>query len=185
MRRQQHRILSMDSRLGGLRSFSSGASEAGFTLIEVLVALVLVVVGLLGLAILFPAEIRMSAQSKVSSGALMMAQRELDQVRKNIFAPSTLYSDADGNTLLDASCAGAAGTSCGNPLTADGLIDFSAASAVGYSVQLQDGSGQTYSVRWNVMVTANDGRRIILGSKALNPPAGVPGVVHLQTLVAR
>jgi hypothetical protein len=132
----------------------------------------------------FPAQMRMSNQTKVVNGALQTAQRELDQLRQNIFAPSGSFTDMDGNSL-DTTCGGAPGTSCGNPVTTDGKIDFSAPPAVGYSVQLQDASAQQYSVRWNVTVTSNDGRRIILGSQAINAPGGFPSVVNIQSLVAR
>lgn len=159
--------------------------ESGMSLVEVLVALVLLSVGLLGLAMFFPVELRLGAHSQVSNGALLAAQRELDQIRQNIFSPSGSFMDMDGNTL-DASCGGTPGTSCGNPLAPDGTIDFSAAPAVGYSVQLKDSSGQSYSVRWNLAVTANDGRKIVLGSRALNlPPGSLARAMQIQTMVAR
>lgn len=141
-------------------------------------------VGLLGLATLFPAEIRMGAQSKAASGALQSAQRELDQIRQNIFSTTGSFVDMNGNTL-DASCGGPLGTSCGNPLTPAGAVDFSAAPAVGHSVRLSDGRGQPYSVRWNVTVTANGGRKIVLACQAIGPPGSLPRTIQIQTLVAK
>jgi prepilin-type N-terminal cleavage/methylation domain-containing protein len=165
-----------------------GERQSGFTLVETLVALCVLSAGLLALAMLFPLAVRLGAQSSVTSAAIQIAQRELEQIRNNIFSPSGSYTDADGN-LLDASCSGAPGTSCGNPLTWSGTswtIDYSQPAAVGYSVTLQDGLGGLYDIRWNVTITANNGREIILASKPINPTAaGLALPVQIETLVSR
>jgi len=149
------------------------------------VALSLLSVSLLALAMLFPLAVRLSAGSSVASAAIQIAQRELEQIRNNIFSPSGSFTDATGN-VLDASCKGAAGTSCGNPLTSTWAIDYSQPAAVGYSVTLQDDLGTSYDVRWNVTITANNGREIILASKPINPAATGPQLpVQIETLEAR
>jgi len=158
---------------------------SGFTLMETLVALSILSVSLLALAMLFPLAVRLSAESGVTSAAIQIAQCELEQIRNNIFSPSGSYTDATGN-VLDASCQGAAGTSCGNPLTSSWVIDYSQPAAVGYSVTLQDDLGTSYDVRWNVTITANNGREIILASKPINPAAaGLLLPVQIETLVGR
>lgn len=113
-----------------------------------------------------------------------MAQRELDQIRENIFSLSGTFTDMDGNSA-DVACTGPLGTSCGNPLTAAGEIDYSLPPPVGFSVQLADSSGQLYSVRWNLTVTFSDGRKIIVAAKPIDPPGGLAHAVQFQTLVAR
>src|SRR5208337_5635141 len=90
--------------------------------------------------------------TNVTSETARLAQKELDQIRQNISASLGSFTDLNGNTV-DVACPGAPGTSCGNPLTASGLIDFSQAASVGFSTQLADPSGQQYSVRWNISVT--------------------------------
>jgi len=158
---------------------------AGFTLMETLVALLLLSVSLLALAMLYPVAVRLSAESSVASAAIQIAQYELEQIRKNIFSPSGSFTDAAGN-VLDASCRGAAGTSCGNPLTSTWTIDYSSPAAVGYSVTLEDDLGTRYDIRWNVTITANNGRELILASKAINPPTpGLQLPVQIETLVGR
>jgi prepilin-type N-terminal cleavage/methylation domain-containing protein len=161
-----------------------GERQSGFTLVEMLVALWALSTGLLALAMLFPLAVRLGAQSSVTSAAIQIAQRELEQIRNNIFSPSGSFTDADGN-LLDASCSGAPGTTCGNPLTSTQTIDYTHPPAVGYSVTLRDGLESHYDIRWNVTITANNGREIILASKPINPPAGLPLPVQIETLVAR
>jgi type IV pilus modification protein PilV len=161
-----------------------GGRQSGFTLVETLVALWVLSTGLLALAMLFPLAVRLGAQSSVTSAAIQIAQRELEQIRNNIFSYSGSYTDADGN-LLDASCSGAPGTTCGNPLTSTQTIDYKSPPAVGYSVTLRDGLGSLYDIRWNVTITANNGREIILASKPINPTVGLPVPVQIETLVAR
>lgn len=158
--------------------------NSGFTLVEVLLALALLAVSLLSLAMLFPMLTRLAAQSRLSSQTVKYAQRELDQVRANIFNPSGAFTDQDGNTV-DVSCPGGPGSACGNTLTATGEIDFSTPPPVGYSAQLTDSSGQTFQVRWNISVTANGSRKIILACRPVNPRGGIARTVQLQTLVAK
>ena len=156
---------------------------AGFSLVETLVALTVLAFALLGLAMLFPLEERLAKLTSVTSETARLAQKELDQIRENISAPSGSFTDLDGNTV-EVACPGTPGTSCGNPLTASGLIDFSQAAPVGFSTQLTDPSGQQYSIRWNISVTASNGRKTILAGKAVNLTGGLAPVVQFQTLTA-
>jgi len=162
----------------------AGEGQSGFTLVETLVALWVLSTGLLALAMLFPLAVRFGAQSSVTAAAIQIAQRELEQIRNNIFSPSGSYTDADGN-VLDASCSGTPGTTCGNPLTSTQTIDYTRPPAVGYSVTLRDGLGNSYDIRWNVTITADNGREIILASKPINATAGLPLPVQVETLVSR
>jgi len=155
----------------------------GITLAETLVALTILSFSLLGLAMLFPFEIKMGKLNALSDESAKMAQRELDQIRENAFAASGTFTDMDGNGL-DVGCTGPPGTGCGNPLDATGEISFSAAPPVGFSAQLSGATGQLYSVRWNISVTANNGRKIVLAATPINPPTGLASAVQLETLVS-
>lgn len=141
-------------------------------------------VSLLGLALLFPMVIRLNAQSLMASRCLQVSQQELEQLRQNVFSPSGSFTDPEGN-MLDVGCWGLPGTSCGNPLTPEGDIDFSLPPAVGYSVEWRDSAGQLYSVRWNITVTAGEGRKIVLATEAVSPPSGLPGRNQLETIMVR
>jgi hypothetical protein len=147
------------------------------------VALTVLAFALLGMAMLFPIEERLAKLTSVTSETARLAQKELDQIRENISVSSGSFTDLNGNTV-EVACPGTPGTSCGNPLTASGLIDFSQAPPVGFSTQLADPSGQQYSIRWNISVTASNGRKTILAGKALNLTGGLAPVVQFQTLTA-
>ena len=152
-------------------------------MVEVLVALTVLAFVLLGLAMLFPLETRLAMLSNTTSETARLAQKELDQIRENITASSGSFTDMDGNAV-EVACPGPPGTSCGNPLTASGQIDFTQAAAVGFSGQLADPAGNRYALRWNITVTASNGKKIILAAKALNTTAGLAPAVQFQTLTA-
>ena len=155
----------------------------GFSLAEALVALTLLSFSLLALAMLFPMETRLIQINEVSTQTSSLAQRELSQIYTHIFDGSGSFVDLSGNTV-EVSCPGPPGTSCGNPLTASGLIDFKQAPPIGFSEEILAEYGQQFSLRWNISVTASNGRKIILAAQALNPPGGVAPVVQYQTLAA-
>jgi hypothetical protein len=147
------------------------------------VAQTLLAFALLSLAMLFPLEERLARLTSLTGETARLAQKELDQICENISVSSGSFTDLDGNSV-EVACPGAPGTSCGNPLTAAGRIDFSQAPPVGFSAQLTDPVGQQYSLRWNITVTASEGRKTILAAKAVNPPGGLAPVVQFQTLTA-
>jgi len=152
------------------------------------VAQTILAFALLGLAMLFPLEEQSAKLTNVTSETARLAQKELDQIRQNISAFSGSFTDLNGNTV-EVSCPGSPGTSCGNPLTASGLIDFSQAPPVGFSTQLTDPAGFPYSIRWNITVTASsvtnsNGKKIVLAGKPVSLTGGLAPVVQFQTLTA-
>jgi prepilin-type N-terminal cleavage/methylation domain-containing protein len=157
----------------------------GFSLAEVLVALTLLSFCLLALATLFPLETRLTQTNEVSTQTSSLAQRELSQIWAQVLPPPPggQFVDLSGNTV-DVNCQGPPGTSCGNPLTASGLIDFTQAPPVGFSEKISAANGQQFSLRWNISVTASNGRKIIVAAQALNPQGGMAPVVQFQTLKA-
>lgn len=156
---------------------------SGFSLAEVLVALTLLSFSLLALAMLFPLETRLTEINEVSTQTASLAQRELSQICTQVFNSSGSFVDLSGYQV-EVSCPGPPGTSCGNSLTASGLIDFTQAPPVGFSEQISAANGQQFSLRWNISVTASNGRKIIVAAQALNPPGGVAPAIQFQTLKA-
>jgi Tfp pilus assembly protein PilV len=151
--------------------------------VETLLAQTILAFALLGLAMLFPIEEQSAKLTNVTSETARLAQKELDQIRQNISASSGSFTDLNGNTV-DVACPGSPGTSCGNPLTASGAIDFTQAPPVGFSTQLADPAGFQYSIRWNITVTASNGKKIILAGKPVSLTGGLAPVVQFQTLTA-
>ena len=148
-----------------------------------MVALTLLSFSLLALAMLFPMETRLAGASEVATTTATLVQREMSQICTHVFDSTGSFVDLSGNTV-DVSCPGVPGTSCGNPLTSSGLIDFTQPLPVGYSAQLSAAGASQYSIRWNISVTASNGRKIVVAGQALNPTGGLAPVVQFQTLKA-
>ena len=146
--------------------------EEGFSLLEMMLATIILLVGLIAIAQLVPASILMNYRNRNDSTALVFAQRELDQFLDQPLSTTLLFTDALLNTC-----------SLGNPATPNvlqgspvvvinnqALIDFGAAPVSNYSFTYQDTTdpvGTTYDVRWAVILTGNGtsvySKRYILG----------------------
>jgi len=160
-------------------------AERGFTLTEMLIATVVVLVGLVAVAQLVPASIFMNSNNRNDATALIMAQRQMEIFRA---VPLSQPSLSDPNGVL---CP--AGDVCelgdpttpnqpvGSPVVLDSngvpVIDFSQSTTVpGYSFTFKDPNdpyAADNDVRWAVITTVltttsgpttiPTSRRIILG----------------------
>jgi prepilin-type N-terminal cleavage/methylation domain-containing protein len=142
--------------------------QTGFSLLEMMLATVILLVGLVAIAQLVPASIILNGRNRSDSSALVFAQRELDQFVDQPLSTAT-FNDALGNTC-NLGLASSPNTIQGNPVVVinnQTVIDFSAAAQPGYSFDYADPSGTNYDVRWAVILTATgptvSSKRIILG----------------------
>src|SRR5271157_2601461 len=71
----------------------SRARQEGFSILEMLLATVILLVGLIAIAQLVPASILLNYRNRTDSSALVFAQRELDQM---LDQPLTVNSFTDG-----------------------------------------------------------------------------------------
>lgn len=148
--------------------------ERGFSILEMMLATMILLVGLVAIAQLVPATILMNYRNRTDSSALVFAQRELDQfIDQPLFATS--FADATtGNTCALGNAAPANAVQ-GSPLAVvnnQAVIDFTKALVTNYSFPTAyqdptDPSGTAYDVRWAVIVTGNgttvSSKRFILG----------------------
>src|SRR5260370_24656622 len=163
------------------RSFTScRVGQAGFSILEMLLATVILLVGLIAVAQLVPASILLNYSNRMDSSALVFAQRELDQMLdQTLISPS--FVDNLGNFCQ-----------LGNPATPNTRqgsnvvfinnqtrIDFGSPPVGGYSFTYQDLTdpngatprGITYDVRWAVIIMINGStaasKRFILGVRQI------------------
>ena len=179
------------------RGTTSGG-QSGFTLMELLVATVIILVGLVAVAQLVPTSVLMNSNNRNDGTALVFAQHQMEALRAVVLSATT-FSDPRGVTCpLGNTCQlgdpAQPGTPVGSPVnTGSGspIIDFSADPVDGYSfiyLDPHDPYGAAYDVRWAVITTTNGpittGRRIILGVfRRGMRSAAVP--VTLDTMVSK
>ena len=174
--------------------------QRGFTLIEVMVATLLLLVGIVAVAQLVPASLTSNTGNRNDSTALVLAQRELAQMLGQPLATTTLiptFTDSIGNPCTLGNH-GAPDTVVGSPLGSFNnrpVIDFAADRVAGYNFNyndLQDPSGTSYDVRWAVITTVNPAvgpnfvtsKRFILGARRRGGN-GYFLPVNLDAMVAR
>ena len=157
--------------------------QRGFTLVEMMIATIVVLVGLVAVAQLVPASALLNASNRNDGTALVFAQRELEFIREQPLgvpvAPPPTFSDPQGVLCPPSTACGLGDPSqrnvlIGSPVVtgATPIIDFSAAQVPGYGFTYTDPNdpfGASYDVRWAVITFTNPqtnvttGRRIILG----------------------
>jgi type II secretory pathway pseudopilin PulG len=159
----------------GDRVYKSAATPAGaprrtgFTLVEVVVAIAILISGIVAVAQLVPTAIDLNLRNRNLSTSLIVAQRELEQmlskpidIRENGALAAYNFSDNDGAVVYLGSIPAAAGTQAdGCPLTAQGTIDFTQPTApyTGYYRLMNytdpvTGKGYTFDIRWNVITVS-------------------------------
>ena len=149
------------------------ARQRGFSILEMLIASVILMIGIIGVVQLVPASLQLNASNRYDTLSTVIAQRELDQMLAQDLSVNT-FLDKDGRTIS----LGGAG-SPGAPVIMQGAmaqIDFTAATVAGFSIpaytDVNDPSGATFELRWAVLPQVSGGRvvskRIILGCRQTN-----------------
>jgi prepilin-type N-terminal cleavage/methylation domain-containing protein len=151
----------------------------GFTLTEVLIATIVLLVCLVAIAQLVPASILSNSANRNDSTAMVFAQQELNQLSSRPIGDTQYTGDNLLNlcTLATPCALGDPtqnGVAVGSPLVVldnRPVIDFNAAPVAGYSFTYQDPNdpaGVVYDVRWTVITRAPGGalsyKRFILGA---------------------
>jgi prepilin-type N-terminal cleavage/methylation domain-containing protein len=167
--------------------------QRGFTLVEVLMAIVVLLVGIIAVAQLVPASISSNSANRNDSSALVFAQRVMDQ-----FLGQPLNMSLSPPSFLDTIDSQTFSCNLGDPTQPNVVvgspvvvfynqlvIDFTVAPVTGYSFSYQDPNdpqGVFYDVRWAVITTTNNGmvvsKRFILGARR----SGGNGVFRPVTL---
>jgi type II secretory pathway pseudopilin PulG len=173
--------------------------ERGFTLTEVLIATIVLMVGIVAVAQLVPASILSNSNNRNDSSATVFAQRQLNQFTSQPLTLTTPYVDGAGLPCAAGCNLGdptQPGITVGSPVVLDAnnrpIINFGATPVAGYSftyLDVNDPSGTTYDVRWAVITSVSSGgavssKRFILGA-IKRGGNGIYLPVTLDTMVER
>lgn len=152
--------------------------ESGFTLVEVFMAIVVLLVGIVAVAQLVPASISSNSTNRNDSSALVFAQREMDQFLNqplNMALTPPAFIDALGFSCDLGDPAQPANVAFGSPTVLyqnQVIIDFTQPVFPGYHFTYQDPNdpaGVVYDLRWAVFTASNNGlvtsKRFILGAR--------------------
>ena len=176
-----------------------GKSQRGFSLVEMMFATVILLVGLVAIAQLVPASMLLNYSNRMDSSALVFAQRELDfmvdqpLILASFTDPQGIYCPI-GNTC-NLGTPTPANQVQGSPVLAvnnQTLINFGNPTGIAnWSFTYQDPndpSGNIYDVRWAVIVTGNNGtpssKRFILGVRQVGGK-GYFQPITLDTMVSK
>ncbi len=157
--------------------------EAGMTLVELMIACLVLSVGLLGAMTLIFTTIANNNRSRWDSTGTLLAQMTMETIASvpaNATASSTPSSNVnitDCNPSASAAIhavntLGAAGNGAGAPLTSTGNIDFTQGTVTGYAMTYYNCQASTadrqefYDVRWNIKTISASAKLVTVAAQA-------------------
>jgi prepilin-type N-terminal cleavage/methylation domain-containing protein len=161
------------------RQVSKGRRDhQGFTLAEMLIATLVVLVGLVAVAQLVPTSVLLNSNNRNDGTALVFAQRQMEALREQQFSSLTFSDTLGVNCPLGNTCNLGDPTQpkqiVGSPVVIGAagspIIDFSASPVSGYSFTYTDPNDPfhaPYDVRWAVITITSGqlvmGKRFVVG----------------------
>ena len=125
-------------------------AERGFGLIELMIAMFVLMVGVIGSMSLVAVSIGGNGRSRQQSNSTVIAQLVTEKISsvKASTSPNLTISDCAGNSFTISTASG------GGALISNGSVDYTQAAVTNYQMSYTDcgsGGGQvTYDVRWNI-----------------------------------
>ena len=150
----------------------SRRQQRGMTIIELMIAMVVLAIGVVGSMTLVVRAIGGDAASKQLSNSTVLAQAVTERIMAIPAATNTIVAITDCTTT-----AHNVSTSPGGPaVTSSGDLDFTAAAVANYQMSYTDcdtnGRQAVYDVRWNVQAIANSNYAKVLTVSAQLKSAG-------------
>jgi len=157
----------LNSRIHGTHRARQRRSDAGFSLVELMIAMIVLTVGLLGGMLLLIIGISINSRSRMDTSGTMLAQSVLEKILAQPYAATNTLTltDCAGNSRNIATAAGGA-----TLLSSTGDIDWTATTVpTNYSMYYDVCTNQgtlRYEVRWNIATSSSfSGRSVVVSAK--------------------
>ena len=159
------------------RFFKRRTRNRGFSLVEMLIAMMVLTVGMVGGVAIIAVAIAANANSRFDTGAVSLAQSTMDRIIVISASATgsqlnTNMTDCNGTAhAINTAAGGAPTTTISGIATGTQVIDFTQAAVANYQMNYTlcgaGGSGytgipQTYDVRWNISAGSTQGTQLIL-----------------------
>lgn len=156
------------------KRFGLRREDSGFSILEMLIASTIMMVGIISVVQLVPVSLQLNASNRLDTLATVIAQRELDQM---LSQPLTVnaFTDTD-NRIISLGGPGSPGAAVVMDSQGAPQIDFTAATVAGFVIpaysDIHDPTGAIFELRWAVIPQVSGGRtiskRIIIGCRQTN-----------------
>ncbi len=152
-------------------SIRRGRGQAGVTMIELMIAGMVMVVGFLGMMILITTAIATNNRNKMDTNATLAAQMVFEEIRSDIATGmSPTLNDCGGNSWTIGVGSNTVGATTGAALNGTD-IDFTQSQVTNYSMNYvvctANGGQATYDVRWNVQTLTTGASLVTVGAKPI------------------
>jgi prepilin-type N-terminal cleavage/methylation domain-containing protein len=166
---------------------STSRQQRGLTLLELMIAMAILLIGIIGSMALVVGAIAGDFASKQTSNATALAQTVTERIMAVPASTNATLTITDcTNTSYNVS------TSAGGPAVTSGTLDFTQATVTGYYMPYTDcdsnGHQATYDVRWNIQTISTYTKLLTvaaqLKSAGKNPVVFAP-VTTIRTIVGQ
>jgi prepilin-type N-terminal cleavage/methylation domain-containing protein len=165
-----------------MRMMASGAdisgskqnSQHGFTLLELMIAVLVLAVGLTGGLMLVLTAMANDSRSKTDSTATVLSQMTLEMIASVPGNSTATVSINDCSGTGHTVSTTGSGTGAGASLTSGGAIDFTSATVGNYSMTFATCAASTgdrqanYDIRWYIKTLSPNAKLVIVGARISN-----------------
>jgi prepilin-type N-terminal cleavage/methylation domain-containing protein len=155
-------------------SGSKQNSQRGFTLIELMIALLVLAIGLTGGLLLVLTAMANDSRSKADSTATVLSQMTIEMIASVPANSTATVTIKDCNAASHTMSTTGSGSGAGAPLTSGGAIDFTSATVANYSMTFATCAASTgdrqanYDVRWNIKTLSPDAKLLTVAARITN-----------------
>ena len=153
-----------------LKQRNKWSKQRGTSLIELMIACVVLVVGVAAVAGIIPIAIGANYRNRQQSNSTVISQMVMEKILSVPAGTSPVLVISDCvPTAFNVNTTGSAGAGSGATLLASGDVDFNAAAPAGYSMLYTacgpTGGQSVYDVRWNIQAPSAFVKLITVSAK--------------------